>query len=149
MTQVLVVRWCHNPYFPGRYPLESWVVTAGLGPDLQGNTDDIQLYAWSIFKTLYTMIGGEDMVPSGYGLGCHDIRTSTWCIVESWIALFSLLIGVVFIAVLISTTSSILDNLDIAGRVYRAKFQEITECVLYPHTHLLYTVLLGCSCLGP
>ena len=40
---------------------------------------------------LYQLVGGEDIMPSGYGQGCHDL--GGWCVFESWITLFALYAG--------------------------------------------------------
>ena len=45
-------------------------------------------YWWSVFKTLYMLVGGEDMWASGYSLSCHEL--TGWCAVESCTSLLLL-----------------------------------------------------------
>ena len=34
-------------------------------------------YSWSLFKMLYQLVGGEEMLVSGIGLSCEEI--TGWC----------------------------------------------------------------------
>lgn len=50
-----------------------------------------------------------------------------WCIAESWIELFGYYVGAIFYSLLISNISSILLSMNIAGRVYQEKIQQVNE----------------------
>jgi len=55
------------------------------------------------------------------------LATSASCVTESWIQLIELYMGNLYYAALISTISSIVLSMDMAGRMYEEKLQQINE----------------------
>ena len=102
------------------FPYNSWVVTSGL--DTATLTDK---YGWSLFKALYLMIGGEEMLPTGLGPGCDDL--SEWCRTESWLTLVCLYIGAIFMALLISEVGQILSSNDRARRNFHDNVRQVND----------------------
>ena len=64
------------------FPEESWVGQA----KLQNQSAGIQ-YSWSLFKSLYQMIGGENFLKSGIGMSCAADDVRGWCQLESWMSI--------------------------------------------------------------
>ena len=71
------------------------------------------------------IIGGEEMLPSGNGIGCNDVEN--YCAVESWMSMLALYIGIVFSALLISEIGIIVTSLDRSRQLYHDKLQEANE----------------------
>ena len=76
-------------------PSESWVVFNGIN-----KMDIAHQYLFALTKALYMMIGGEDMLPSGFSsnMQCADLR-SDYCRMETWATLGCLYVGNLFYAV--------------------------------------------------
>ena len=102
------------------FPYDSWVVRSGLIDRSTG-----EQYVWSFLKAFYMIIGGEEMLPSGNGIGCENL--DEYCAVESWMSLFALYIGCVFSALLISEIGIIVTSLDRSRQLYHDKLQEANE----------------------
>ena len=109
-------------------PEDSWVAANGIN-----RMDDLGQLQWAFFKALYTMIGGEEMLPSGVSSNCAFFRdansteASTWCTVESWFSLLCLLLGSTLYAFFISSMSSIVLRLDMAGRNFNLKIDACNQ----------------------
>ena len=101
-------------------PAESWLVQAGISEMSAG-----EQLKWTTLKALYMMVGGEEMLPSGASSNC-DARTP-WCSVESWITLVCLFLGAIIYAFFISTMSSIVLRMDMAGRMYDDKIAAMNQ----------------------
>jgi len=84
-------------------------------------------YAWALFKALYNMIGGEEIMTSGFENSCPEIRGDSWCTLESWLTLLCLYAGKIFYGVVISEFSVIVLSMDRAGRMYSEKVEEVNE----------------------
>ena len=121
---VIVAHWLGCTFFmiskQFDHPYNSWVVQSGLIDKSTG-----EQYVWSLLKALYMIIGGEEMLPSGNGIGCNDVEE--YCAVESWMSIFALYIGVVFSALLISEVSVIVTSLDRSRQLYHDKVKEANE----------------------
>lgn len=102
------------------FPYNSWVVQGGISDLSTG-----QQYTWSLFKALYMMIGGEEMLPSGNSIGCED--TSEYCLVESWMTLLSLYLGATFSALLISEVGLIVTSLDKSRQLFHDRLNAVNE----------------------
>ena len=70
-------------------------------------------YSWCFFKALMTMIGLGFESPPLVNTVCTE-RTD-WCAMEHWITLICLYIGSIFYALLISSVSFVMANLDKGG----------------------------------
>ena len=103
------------------FPAESWVVRHHLD-----RSDGATQYNWSLFKALYTIIGGEEMLPSGIHIGCESLQTE-WCAIESNLTLASLYMGSFVYAVIIAELASIVSKLDQATALFQDKYSEINE----------------------
>ena len=77
------------------------------------------------------MILLENTVTNSVTQYCES--TKGWCVAESWIQLISYYIGAVFYSLLISNISSILLSMNIAGRVYQDKIQQVDEYMRSKH----------------
>ena len=121
---VIVAHWLGCTFFmiskQFDHPFDSWVVQSGLIRKSTG-----EKYAWSFLKALYMIIGGEEMLPSGNGIGCNDV--DEYCAVESWMSMIALYIGIVFSALLISEVGVIVGALDRSRQLYHDKLQEANE----------------------
>ena len=84
-------------------------------------------YSWALFKALYNMIGGEEIMTSGFEASCPEIRGDSWCTLESWLTLLCLYAGNIFYALVISEFSVIVLSMDRAGRMYSEKVEEVNE----------------------
>lgn len=102
------------------FPYNSWVVQGGISDLSTGKQ-----YTWSLFKALYMMIGGEEMLPSGNSIGCED--TSEYCLVESWMTLLSLYLGATFSALLISEVGLIVTSLDKSRQLFHDRLNSVNE----------------------
>jgi CRP-like cAMP-binding protein len=71
------------------------------------------------------IIGGEEMLPSGNGIGCNDVED--YCAAESWMSIVGLYIGVIFSALLISEVTVIITSMDRSRQLYHDKVQEANE----------------------
>lgn len=67
------------------FPEDSWVGQAKLQHQSAGSQ-----YSWSLFKSLYQMIGGENFLKSGIGMSCGVDEVEGWCQMESWMTLLCL-----------------------------------------------------------
>ena len=88
-------------------------------------------YFWSLYKALSSMILLENTVTNSVTHYCD--QTTGWCVAESWIQLITYYIGAVFYSLLISNISSILLSMNIAGRVYQDKIQQVNEYMRSKH----------------
>ena len=73
------------------------------------------------------MIGGEEIMTSGFENSCPEIRGDSWCTLESWLTLLCLYAGKIFYGVVISEFSVIVLSMDRAGRMYSEKVEEVNE----------------------
>eukprot|EP00947_MAST-08B_sp_MAST-8B-sp1_P003225 g3225.t1 len=105
------------------FPPESWVAQLGL----QHESGYVQ-YTWSMFKALYTIIGGEEMLPSGVAVGCETVsHGSPWCEFESWLQLMSLYVGILIFALVVGEFASIVEHMDMAASKYQDMFNATNE----------------------
>ena len=107
ILQILVAHWMGCLFFlitqVWDMPSESWIVFNGLH-----KLSILDQYLFALTKALYMMIGGEDMLPSGFtsNKNCDDLR-SDYCRMETWTTLCCLYIGNLFYAVVISVFATI------------------------------------------
>ena len=104
------------------FPPESWVAQQGVQ-----HATGYEQYTWSMFKALYTVIGGEEMLPSGVAVGCASIEGSSWCEFESWLQLMSLYVGVIIFALVVGEFASIVQHMDMAASKYQDMFNATNE----------------------
>ena len=67
------------------------------------------------------------MVTDRYGPNCQDLVGSDWCQTETWLSWIYLVLGNVFVAMLISSISSIQLSQDKSRRAYEDKVKEVNE----------------------
>jgi hyperpolarization activated cyclic nucleotide-gated potassium channel 2 len=87
------------------FPEESWVVFA----DLQNAPINVQ-YSWCFFKALAQLIGVGFDIPPIVNTSC--LERTEWCTAEHWITLTCLYVGSVYVALLISSISYVIVNMN-------------------------------------
>mmetsp|Transcript_52394 Transcript_52394/g.119473 ORF Transcript_52394/g.119473 Transcript_52394/m.119473 type:complete len:887 (-) Transcript_52394:62-2722(-) len=102
------------------FPADSWVAHA----DLVDADVSVQ-YAWCYFKALGAMVGLGFEAPPIVNTTC--LERTTWCTMEHWITLICLYIGSIFYALLITSVSSVMDNLDVGGSALALKLWSLNE----------------------
>ena len=121
-TIALVGHWIGSLRFMvakfAEFPNSSWT-TALAGEDATTQ------YLWSVFKTLYMLVGGEDMWPSGYSLSCNEL--TGWCAVESWMNMVLLYAGQFMMAFVTGVVTTIIQNKDRASHEYQEKVELMEE----------------------
>ena len=109
------------------FPEDSWVYFSELqGPEHGGPEVTVMLqYSWALFKALAQMITIGFETPPFTNVSCTT--TSFWCSIETWTTLLCLYIGTIFYALLISNTSTIIMQLNMAKRQFEEKMQQVNE----------------------
>jgi CRP-like cAMP-binding protein len=109
MSLLIIAHWigCVNFMLVRLYdfPEESWVGFA----DLEDAPISIQ-YSWCFFKALAQLIGVGFDIPPIVNTSC--LERTPWCTVEHWITLTCLYIGSIYVALLISSISYVIVNMD-------------------------------------
>ena len=85
---------------------------------------DVGLRHRIIFDFLWTIFC-ENVFVSGYQLSCNEL--TGWCANESWIALIALYLGQFWMAFVTGVVTTVIQNIDRAGKEYRKKVERIEE----------------------
>jgi len=87
------------------FPKQSWVVFA----ELEDASIGLQ-YSWCFFKALAQLIGVGFDIPPIVNTSC--LNRTEWCTIEHWMTLTCLYIGSVYVALLISSISYVIVNMN-------------------------------------
>ena len=82
-------------------------------------------YSWAFFKALGNMIAIGFETPPMTNNGCEQL--TAWCQTEYWLTMFSLYIGTLFYALLISNMSTILMSMGMSHRRYQEMAGQVDE----------------------
>ena len=108
------------------FPTSSWVTQAGLAD--QHNVTEARQYSYALYKALYQMVDGENILRSGYQMSCDSLDDSSegqYCQVETWVTLCSLWIGNIFYALIIGVFSSVVSRQDQSRRAFENKVSQV------------------------
>ena len=101
------------------YRADSWVA-----PELRKKSVAVK-YSWATFKALSMMLIMEFGIATPVTTKCA--RITTWCTVETWLALLSMWVGAIFYGILIGALAEVLSSINISGRSYQDNLQAVTE----------------------